>query len=93
MKEIIKEHYETYQDDFMLEYVYIKDLIQTEKLRDDISVDTVIRMTMFICEQLSNKYLTLYKNKQIDIAHILDSSIKELNDYLKIVKYGIYKPE
>ncbi|MED0704354.1 TetR/AcrR family transcriptional regulator, partial [Aeribacillus composti] len=61
--------------------------------RDDISVDTVIRMTMFICEQLSNKYLTLYKNKQIDIAHILDSSIKELNDYLKIVKYGIYKPE
>lgn len=93
MEEIIKEHYETYQDDFMLEHVYIKDLIQTEKLRDDISVDTVINMTMFIGEQLSNKYLTLYKNKQIDIAHILDSSIKELNDYLKIVKYGIYKPE
>ncbi|MDR9795046.1 TetR/AcrR family transcriptional regulator [Aeribacillus pallidus] len=93
MEEIIKEHNETYQDDFMLEHVYIKDLIQTEKLRDDISVDTVVNMTMFIGEQLSNKYLTLYKNKQIDIAHILDSSIKELNDYLKIVKYGIYKPE
>jgi TetR/AcrR family transcriptional regulator len=93
MEEIIKKHYETYQEDFLLEHVYIKDLIQTEKLREDISVDTVIRMTMFIVEQLTNKYLTLYKNKQFDFIHNPESLIKELNDYLKIVKYGIYKPE
>jgi TetR/AcrR family transcriptional regulator len=93
MEEMIKKHYETYQEDFMLEHVYIKDLIQTEKLRDDISVDTVIRMTMFIVEQLSNKYLALYKNKQIDIMNSTESLLRELNDYLKIVKYGIYKSE
>ncbi|BDG43785.1 TetR family transcriptional regulator [Parageobacillus caldoxylosilyticus] len=93
MEEIIKKYYETYQGDFLLEHVYIKDLIQTEKLREDISVDTVIRMTMFIAEQLSNKYLALYKNKQIDIINMTESVIRELNDYLKIVKYGIYKSE
>ncbi|EZP77250.1 TetR family transcriptional regulator [Parageobacillus genomosp. 1] len=93
MEEIIKKHYETYQGDFLLEHVYIKDLIQTEKLREDISVDTVIRMTMLIAEQLSNKYLALYKNKQIDIINSTESMIRELNDYLKIVKYGIYKSE
>jgi TetR/AcrR family transcriptional regulator len=93
MEEMIKKHYETYQEDFMLEHVYIKDLIQTEKLRDDISIDTVIRMTMFIVEQLSNKYLALYKNKQFDIINSTESLIRELNDYLKIVKYGIYKSE
>ncbi|WP_044896077.1 TetR/AcrR family transcriptional regulator [Bacillus alveayuensis] len=93
MEEIIKKHYETYQEDFMLEHVYIKDLIQTEKLRDDISVDTVISMTMFIVEQLTNKYLALYKNKQFDIMNNTESLIRELNDYLKIVKYGIYKRE
>ncbi len=93
MEEIIKKHYEPYQKDFMLEHVFIKDLIQTEKLREDISVDTVIRMTMFIVEQLSNKYLALYKNKQIDIINNPESIIRELNDYLKIVKYGIYKSE
>jgi TetR/AcrR family transcriptional regulator len=93
MEEIIKKYYETYQGDFLLEHVYIKDLIQTEKLREDISADTVIRMTMFIAEQLSNKYMALYKNKQIDIINMTESVIRELNDYLKIVKYGIYKPE
>jgi TetR/AcrR family transcriptional regulator len=93
MEEIIKKHYETYQGDFLLEHVYIKDLIQTEKLRDDISVDTVISMTMFIVEQLTNKYLTLYKSKQFDFIHNPESLITELNDYLKIVKYGIYKPQ
>jgi TetR/AcrR family transcriptional regulator len=93
MEEIIKKYYETYQGDFLLEHVYIKDLIQTEKLREDISVDTVIGMTMFIVEQLSNKYLALYKNKQIDIMNSTESLLRELNDYLKIVKYGIYKPE
>jgi TetR/AcrR family transcriptional regulator len=93
MEEIIKKYYETYQGDFLLEHVYIKDLIQTEKLREDISVDTVIRMTMFIAEQLSNKYLALYKNKQIDIINSTESMIRELNDYLQIVKYGIYKSE
>jgi TetR/AcrR family transcriptional regulator len=93
MEEIIKKHYETYQGDFLLEHVYIKDLIQTEKLREDISVDTVIRMTMLIAEQLSNKYMALYKNKQMDVMSGVESLIKELNEYLKIMKYGIYKPE
>jgi TetR/AcrR family transcriptional regulator len=77
----------------LLEHVYIKDLIQTEKLREDISVDTVIRMTMLIAEQLSNKYMALYKNKQMDVMSGVESLIKELNEYLKIMKYGIYKPE
>ncbi|MGG3916950.1 TetR/AcrR family transcriptional regulator [Parageobacillus thermoglucosidasius] len=93
MEKIIKEYYEAYQEDFLLEHVYIKELIQTEKLREDISADTVIRMTMCIVDQLSNKYLALYKNKQMDIMNTTEFMLRELNEYLKIVKYGIYKPE
>jgi TetR/AcrR family transcriptional regulator len=93
MEKIIKKYYENYQGDFLLEHVYIKDLIQKEKLREDISVDTVIRMTMLIAEQLSNKYMAIYKNKQMDIMNGMESLIRELNEYLKIMKYGIYKPE
>jgi TetR/AcrR family transcriptional regulator len=77
----------------LLKHVYIKDLIQTEKLREDISVDSVISMTMLISEQLSNKYMAIYKNKQMDVMSGMESLIKELNEYLKIMKYGIYKPE
>jgi TetR/AcrR family transcriptional regulator len=93
MEEIVNKHYEPYQGDFLLKYIYIKDLIQTEKLREDISVDTVISMTMCIVDQLSNKYMTIYKNKQMDIMSGMETLIKELNEYLKIMKYGIYKPE
>jgi TetR/AcrR family transcriptional regulator len=93
MAELIKEHFETYQEDFMLEHIFLKELIQTEKLRDDVSVDTVIRMTMFIVEQLTNKYQALYRNKQFDFFNNPNPMIKELNDYLEIVKNGVYRSE
>lgn len=91
MQFIMTKYNETYQKEFMLEHIYLKDLIQKEKLRDDISIATVINMTMFICEQLGNKYQTLYKNKQYDYFNEPDPLVQELDDYLRIVKNGVYK--
>lgn len=91
MKDILNKHFESYQKEFMLEHIYLKELIQTERLREGISVDTVINMTMFIGEQLGNKYQTLYKNKLYDFFKEPDPLAQELNDYLEIVKNGVYK--
>lgn len=91
MKDILNKHFEAYQKEFMLEHIYLKELIQTERLREGISVDTVINMTMFIGEQLGNKYQTLYKNKLYDFFKEPDPLAQELNDYLEIVKNGVYK--
>lgn len=91
MKKIITKYYDTYQKEFMLEHIYLKDLIQKDRLREGVTVDKAINMTMFICEQLGNKYQTLYKNKQYDFFTEPDPLVGELEDYLKMIKYGVYK--
>ncbi|MEH7344194.1 TetR/AcrR family transcriptional regulator [Bacillus sp. JJ1532] len=91
MQNILNKHFETYQKEFMLEHIYLKELIHIDKLREGISVDTVINMTMFIGDQLGNKYQTLYKNKLYDFFTEPDPLAQELNDYLEIVKNGVYK--
>ncbi|WP_244149201.1 hypothetical protein [Anoxybacillus pushchinoensis] len=35
--------------------------LQKEVLRNNVCAETVVRMTMLIVEQLSNKYMQLYK--------------------------------
>ncbi|MBB5326378.1 AcrR family transcriptional regulator [Anoxybacillus tepidamans] len=91
MEELLKQHYETYEEAFMLEHIFLKQLIPTEKLRDDVSVHTVIQMTMAIVDHLSQKYQKLYQMKQFDFLRHFDRMMKELDDYLKVIKYGIYK--
>ncbi|MEH7123765.1 TetR/AcrR family transcriptional regulator [Bacillus sp. JJ1773] len=91
MQDILNKHFETYQKEFMLEHIYLKELIHIDKLREGISVDTVINMTMFIGDQLGNKYQALYKNKLYDFFTEPDPLAQELNDYLEIVKNGVYK--
>jgi len=93
IQQLITKHYATYEKAFMLEHIYLKELIETDKLREDITADKVIEMTMFVTEQLSSKYQILYKNNQYDFFTEPDPAVQELNDYLKIIKYGVYKQD
>jgi len=91
MEEVANTYYSKYQEDFMLEHIYLRELIQTDRLREGITADKVIKMTMFTCEQLGNKYQTLYKNKQYDFFSEPDPLVQELEDYLQIIEYGVYR--
>lgn len=91
MEQLLAKHYETYAEDFQLQHIFLKDLLQKETLRDDVCVETVVRMTMLIVEQLSNKYMQLYKRKQYDPIRQGDLLVRELEEYVNIIKYGIYK--
>lgn len=91
MEQLLATHYETYAEDFQLQHIFLKDLLQKETLRDDVCAETVVRMTMLIVEQLSNKYMQLYKNKQYNPIQQGDLLVQELDEYVNIIKYGIYK--
>lgn len=91
MEQLLAKHYETYAEDFQLQHIFLKDLLQKETLRDDVCVETVVRMTMLIVEQLSNKYMQLYKRKQYDPIRQGDLLVRELEEYVNIIKYGICK--
>ncbi|MCG3083612.1 TetR/AcrR family transcriptional regulator [Anoxybacillus sp. LAT_35] len=91
MEQLLAKHYETYAEDFQLQHIFLKDLLHKETLRDDVCVETVVRMTMLIVEQLSNKYMQLYKHKQYDPIRQGDLLVRELDEYVDVIKYGIYK--
>ncbi|ANB60178.1 bacterial regulatory s, tetR family protein [Anoxybacillus amylolyticus] len=93
MEELLKQHYETYEEAFMLEHIFLKQLIPTEKLRDDVSADTVLEMTMAIVDHVSQKYQKRYQRKPFDFLLHSDNIVKELDDYFRIMQYGIYKTE
>ncbi|WP_253263550.1 hypothetical protein [Anoxybacillus sp. CHMUD] len=65
--------------------------LQKEALRNNVCAETVVRMTMLIVEQLLNKYMQLYKRKQYDPIRQGDLLVRELEEYVNIIKYGIYK--
>ncbi|AXM87727.1 TetR/AcrR family transcriptional regulator [Anoxybacillus ayderensis] len=91
MEQLLAKHYETYAEDFQLQHIFLKDLLQKETLRDDVCAETVVRMTMLIVEQLSNKYMQLYKNKKYNPIQHGNLLVQELEEYVNIIKYGIYK--
>ncbi|MFK2825418.1 TetR/AcrR family transcriptional regulator [Bacillus sp. B190/17] len=93
MEVLLNKHYEAYGEEFMKRHIYLKELIHEEKLRSGITVEKVIQMTDFIVEQLSAKYQALYKNKQYDFFQDPGPLMKELGDYLDIVKHGVYESE
>ncbi|WP_461201205.1 TetR/AcrR family transcriptional regulator [Anoxybacillus sp. TBDG-1] len=91
IEQLLAKHEETYGKDFLLQHVFLKQLLQKEQLRENICVDTVVRMMMFIVDQLSNKYLQLYKSNSFDLIQQGDMLINELEDYMNIIKYGVYR--
>ncbi|MBY0123688.1 TetR/AcrR family transcriptional regulator [Bacillus sp. S/N-304-OC-R1] len=91
LEKLMQKHLELYQREFMLEHIYLKELIETERLREGVAAETVVNMTMFIVEQLGNKYRALQKANQYNFLDEPDPLVQELNDYLKIIKNGVYK--
>ncbi|MBB6454062.1 AcrR family transcriptional regulator [Salirhabdus euzebyi] len=93
INKLYTEHLKTYKSIDALQKVFKKELINEERLREGITPNRVLRMTMFIVEQLTNKFiLTLTKQEKIEF-HVkdLEPIITELEDYLEIVKLGVYK--
>lgn len=67
------------------------ELLNKEQLRDGVTVQKIMNMTLLILEQLGRKYMNLYKIGQFDFLKSPDPLIHELDDYIDIMKHGVYK--
>lgn len=77
-------HYSKYMPDFFQG-------IDTSNFRKDIDKQKAIELIMMCMDGISNKYLQKYKDKPIDnIADYVDGIMEEYNEYMDILKYGIY---
>lgn len=91
IEKIYNKHLEANSDVSKLESIYHKQLIDKERLRENVTVEQAYNITMMVMEQFTQKYIRLYKNHQFDFFVDMEPLKKELDDYLKILKYGIYK--
>jgi len=93
IEELYAKHLETYGNPELQEMLYMKNLLDCNQLRDDVDLDHVMNITMCTLEQLTNKYLALYKNKQYDFLENPEPMLKEFDAYIEIIKRGAYKNE
>jgi TetR/AcrR family transcriptional regulator len=66
--------------------------LDTSRFRDDIDQEKAMELILFAMEGVSNKYLDLFKNMSYDeIMRKMDTIIREYQDYMEILKYGVYR--
>ncbi|MED4532978.1 TetR/AcrR family transcriptional regulator [Metabacillus fastidiosus] len=90
VEQLFAKHIEKYGG-VEINELYKTRLLNEESLRDGITVEKIINMTLLILEQLGNKYMNLYKLGQFDFLKNSEPLIKELDDYIDIIKNGVYK--
>jgi TetR/AcrR family transcriptional regulator len=66
----------------------------TSKFKEGIDAQKAIELIMLCIDGLSNKYLRIYKDKPVDeIFNNVEPIMEEFNEYIEILKYGIYKED
>lgn len=88
-EDIYKDNWKTYER--LKDYVYKKELIHSEYLRDNISAEISANFTAAILERLSEKFFIMYSAGKIDLNNYCEAVMKELDEYIDIIKYGIFK--
>ncbi|REE90578.1 TetR family transcriptional regulator [Paenibacillus taihuensis] len=75
----------------MLEMIYKGDLLKTVPLREGITPEKVFSLVTLTLNALSMKYLQLHKGQPHPFIGAEEKLMKEIDDYLDMIKYGVYR--
>lgn len=88
LKKEITEKYNAYYAKHMPEFF---GNVDTSNFRKEIDSQKAIELIMMCMDGISNKYLQKYKSRPADeIFNDIEKIIKECNEYIDILKFGIY---
>lgn len=65
--------------------------IDTSPLREDLDQNKALEVVFLTLEALSNRYMKTYKNHEDKGLADLPRVMKEMEEYLEMMKYGVYK--
>ncbi|SDZ65788.1 regulatory protein, tetR family [Evansella caseinilytica] len=85
-----KEHEKNMENNYKK---YLEDQLNKGMLKEGLSPEKIIQLTTYILKQLSDKYLYLIETQQLDIKDLYDKVIPEMDEYIHMMKYGIYKEQ
>ena len=90
-EDLYKKNWNTYEK--MKNYVYRVDLIEPEQVRKNVSIELIVNFTMNILEKLSDRYFMGYGEEETSLEKYYEDMVQELDEYIDVIKYGVYKPE
>ena len=89
LKQELTERYNTY---YAKEMPRFFEDIDTSKFRKEIDSQKAIELIMMCMDSISNKYLQKYKNTSVDeVFNDVENIMEEYNEYMEILKFGIYE--
>jgi AcrR family transcriptional regulator len=89
LKEEIGQLYQEYVE--IYKESYLAKLLDGSLLQGDASPEKVMNLTMLALENVSKKYTELFESKQLDYLDILEQMMPEIDEYIDIIKYGVYR--
>lgn len=76
----------------MLEMIYKGDLLKSVPLREGVTPEQVFNLVTLTLNALSMKYLQLHKGQPHPYIGAEEKLMKEIDDYLDMIKFGVYRP-
>lgn len=70
---------------------YLFSYMKENRLKLGVSKERALEFSMILLEGYSNKIMLNYKGKEMDLINNAEPIFKELDEYIEIIKYGIYK--
>jgi len=85
--EAIRE--KTSKNSYNIRLALMKDMIPP-KLRKGVTIEKAMEITQGLFEQLTKKYQVIITTKSVDLNTVMDKMVEELDQYIEIIKHGIY---
>ncbi|KGP73429.1 TetR/AcrR family transcriptional regulator [Pontibacillus yanchengensis] len=82
MKHLLQKNVDYYSEE------YLNKLLDKDLLQEHASPEKVVNLTMMALEQITNKYVQEYQANTISLAEIQQKASLEIDEYLKLIKYG-----
>lgn len=90
---VVKEEIEHIQKKHSVEYTnkYLSRIMDRSLLKGNMDREKVMNLTMLALQQVADKYGKLFESGQLNFDQLQERVIPEIDEYIDMIKYGIYK--
>ncbi|WP_456272447.1 TetR/AcrR family transcriptional regulator [Bacillus sp. AK031] len=85
VQQLLEKNIDSYSDQ------YLGKLLNAKLLKNHASPEKVVNLTLVALENITKKYIGLYKDESIHFEKLSEQMIPEIDEYIELIKYGCLK--